>query len=120
MSVLERMCRLVLTWPFLEDLDIAMAKTDKLGVIEMNEQEKIPLVFKSYSQYLSCWEPLLIQEIKANLISNFSAKVKSKLNLGFIELYRKIDESTDLLALKTLECSFNNNNNNAIPAYYEK
>jgi len=69
---LERLCQQLLPWQILDSLSELQSQKN---ILEDHDevQSSLPIVFESYLHYVVVWEPLLIEEIKASILSNFGS-----------------------------------------------
>ena len=95
---LNRLCEKLLDWRILTDL--AGTKM-RLAGVPSAIVGGIPLVFKSYMEYVEVWEPLLIAEIKANILS--SALSLSSGREVPVELHESSDSASSS-SPSTLKC----------------
>eukprot|EP01038_Epipyxis_sp_PR26KG_P004254 gene4254-6033_t len=86
----ERLCELLSTW--------------KILISDNKQLQSIPLKFQSLKEYISIWEPLLLDEIKANIKSNFLAKSTAQMQ-SFPLIFSVTDASSNS-NLCTFESTF--------------
>jgi hypothetical protein len=67
---LNRLCEKLLEWRILPDLAGSNRPSVRAARVPPAIDVHVPLVFKNYVEYVEIWEPLLLAEIKANLLSN--------------------------------------------------
>lgn len=71
---LERLCEKLLDWNFYEHC--CLAATTKTKDMPVQPFHHIPTVFQSFNEYISIWEPLVFDEIRANVLNNFAVRLK--------------------------------------------
>lgn len=99
---LERLCDLLLPWSFL--CDYAKYSVNKEKPQLSNTVEPIPIHFESYHHYIQAWTPLIIEEIKANLLANFKLDSRS----GSVTLNFGPEKKGSRSGVITLDCVFEN------------
>ena len=67
---LFKFCELILNWNILDEYQNEQFLNDN-GNASKGLNGTIPIIFHSQHQYIDIWEPLVMEEIKANTISNF-------------------------------------------------
>lgn len=106
---LERLCEKLLDWNFYEQC--CLAATTKTKDMPVKPFHNVPTVFESYNEYIEVWEPLVFDEIRANVLNNFAARLKrvrSK-EFQFSVSENKLKES-NLMTLETQFLPPNKNN----------
>lgn len=95
---LDRLCELLLSW----DIISALSSPTATNFVSINS---LPSAFNDMKEYIEVWEPLIVEEIKANIISNAPSNMKSRRG-GTVNL-----ASLDVIDLNTttirLWCEFN-------------
>ena len=87
---LDQMCKLILEW-----------KLD--SITDMIERPpKIPLIFDSIENYIRIWEPLLVSDMKENILSNLSYSSFDKCKSGSIFLTQIPNNNKGCI----VDCSF--------------
>jgi hypothetical protein len=67
---LEKMCGHLVCWSLLEDLKESNGQRSGGPVQEEVSLPRLPISFSTCREYIESWEPLLVEEIKANILSN--------------------------------------------------
>jgi len=109
---LDRLCDLLLSWNLREDLvsnlpvDASHATASGLSDNKpKNTFKKIPSTFPDgYASYLRTFEPFVMEEIKANVLSKVLAKSFSSLQKGYTYLYQESGVST-VMPIIQLNCN---------------
>ena len=58
---------------------------------------KLPLTFQSFQEYISLWEPLMIEEMRENILSNYKTKSANEISKGCFQFQSsKVLPSTTL------------------------
>lgn len=79
---LERLCELLLDWRILDDISSGRnTRTDNNTGSTFN---LLPNSFLTCQEYVTAWEPLLIEEIKANVVSNSSLNKRNQPKYGTV------------------------------------
>jgi hypothetical protein len=73
---LDRLCELIVDWRILEDV----SKDRKAR--NSSTFSDLPKCYIDYQYYLTSWEPLLIEEIKANILSNLPLSTRRQSKKG--------------------------------------
>jgi DNA-binding Xre family transcriptional regulator len=73
---LDRMCELLLDW------EISSFAASKNSEDVPPEFAKLPLNFQHFHEYVTLWEPLMIEEMKENVKSNYRTKSAKELKKG--------------------------------------
>jgi hypothetical protein len=71
---LDRLCSRLLSWKFVQDASKAVqSRADRSfdHVILPEGIQVLPNVYKSFEDYASAWEPLMIEEMKESILSHF-------------------------------------------------
>lgn len=76
-SPFDRLCILISKWTFIPDVHQAI--DIKIRDLPVQAFDQIPVTFPEYNDYVVAWEPLLFEEIKANLLSNFCPKARTNI-----------------------------------------
>ena len=69
---LDRMCELLLGWRILEDVGRGRSSKNTSS----SDLERLPYTYPDYEAYLKSWEPLLIEEVKAGVLTNLPLNTK--------------------------------------------
>lgn len=97
---LDRLCDLLLDWDVMADL--AKPPTGKPSADENSALEpvgeQLPAFFSCFHEYISRWEPLVIEEMKENVLSNFRSKTIQGVKKGYLQF-----SCTDVLPHAVLE-----------------
>ncbi len=102
---LDRLCELLLPWNLLESLKFANDSLQDKRVIK-----KIPTRFESHDEYYNIWEPVLVEEIKANIMSHVPQISRTNVKAG--TLYVGPGEGSDSSsALIRLHCTVDSQKN---------
>lgn len=97
---LERLCELLLPWQLLNSL--SEFNLQKNLIDECEEQSILPIGFESFQHYVAVWEPLLIEEIKASILSNFSTSFSKSTSVYFgVPVTEALSGKTDLILLES-------------------
>lgn len=72
---LQRLVEKLLDWNFYDQCCLA-AKT-KTKDMPVKPFLHVPTVFQSYNEYIDVWEPLVFDEIRANVLNNFAVRLKT-------------------------------------------
>ena len=101
---LDRLCALLLGWQILDDV----GKERSSNSVFDSNYVPLPTCYETYQQYLRCWEPMLIEEIKAGILSNLplSTKRQSKCGIAMVSVQGMSLPSSILI---NLNCVFNEN-----------
>lgn len=104
---LDRLCELLLDWRILEDIRKGRER-ERNSTSARTEYAKLPNSYATYQQYLTYWEPLLLQEIKAGILSNLplSTKRLSKCGTAMISAQDSCRTSSTVI---NLNCVFTKN-----------
>ncbi len=105
-SPFERLCELLAKWDFLPDACRAVTTKSKDMPVQFFEQ--IPTMFPSFRKYIDTWEPLLFDEIKSNLLNNFSSRVRNNIRSKQFQFSLAEDQSKSNY-LQILETQFGTN-----------
>jgi len=97
---LDRFCELLLNW--------SISDTDKNKQHEVNEERTVPLTFSSYSSYVKTWEPLLIIETRACILSS----IPTKCGTGSVRAC-PVDMEHVSSPLVKLQCALSNDTDNS-------
>ena len=95
-SPIDRLGLLLLNWKPLQDSQIQ---------IQNSEKSHIPETFESVDEYIAAFEPYLIDELKAAVMSNFSSN--NKIVGGNLNFCTSRDSDATLL---TINCSIKSSN----------
>jgi hypothetical protein len=87
---LDRLCELLLDW------EISSFSAAKNSEDVPPEFAKLPLNFQHFHEYVTLWEPLMIEEMKENVKSNYRTKPARELKKGHFSF-----KSSDRLPYKT-------------------
>jgi hypothetical protein len=91
---LDRLCEILLDWDFPASMLATMKSknggTEVHGTFDnlyFNENGfiKLPLTFQNFYEYITMWEPLIIEEMKENVLSNYKTKPLSVIRRGCIQ-----------------------------------
>lgn len=68
-SALDRLAKLLLQWDFIEDFH--SRRKQRQAVLESisSSSASLPTTFSTSLEYIQAWEPLIVKEIKAGIIS---------------------------------------------------
>lgn len=77
---LDRLSEKLLDWDFQSTLS-----EDKKRPISSVNPTKLPIVFHNYPEYIKSWEPLVIEEMMENVISNFISRGLSGVRGGYLQ-----------------------------------
>jgi hypothetical protein len=104
---LDRLCELLLDWRILEDVRKGRER-ERDSTSARKDNVKLPNCYATHQQYLTSWEPLLIQEIKAGILSNLplSTKRSSKCGTAMISAQDSSQTSSTVI---NLNCVFSKN-----------
>jgi hypothetical protein len=105
-SPFERLCELLAKWDFIPDA--RQAVTTKSKDMPVQFFDHVPTIFPSFATYIETWEPLLFDEIKANVLSNFSSKIRSSLKSKPFQ-FSLAEEQSKQSCLQILETQFTSN-----------
>jgi hypothetical protein len=96
---LDRLCEILLDWDFPTSM-LATMKSKNGGTetnvaydnLYFNENGfiKLPLTFQNFYEYITMWEPLIIEEMKENVISNYKTKPLHEIKRGYLQ-FKSID-----------------------------
>jgi hypothetical protein len=100
---LDRLCELLLDWRILDDVGRKLDFRSEVTAFP-NLQNSFPC----YQEYLSSWEPLLIDEMKANILTNLPMSTKRQSKRGTAMVSTQGASKTDALLIN-LNCSFTEN-----------
>jgi hypothetical protein len=100
---LDRLCELILDWRILEDVSKDRQARNSSTFSDL------PKCYSNFQYYLTSWEPLLIEEIKANILSNLplSTKRQSKKGTAMVSNQGSNHLSSQLI---NLNCYFTQSN----------
>lgn len=78
---LDRLCEMLLDW------DISAFRLSKRNEEEIIRPEyaKLPLIFQNFHEYITLWEPLMIEEMRENVKSNYRTKPSREIKKGTIQ-----------------------------------
>ncbi len=99
---LDRLCELLLPWNLLEAIKVP---TDSLH--EKRIIRKIPTRFESHDEYYNVWEPVLLEEIKSNIITHVPQISRNNVKAGTLHIGpgEGTDSSSSLIRLHcTIDC----------------
>ena len=110
---LNRLCELLLPWTsvareFSNYTRGGGEKTEESVEIYSNLRP-LPNVFDTYDEYLTAWEPLVVEEIKSSVLNSMSARINAKgnqshkFNCNIAEISPQNGSCTHLVAL---DCNF--------------
>jgi hypothetical protein len=105
-SPFERLCELLAKWDFVPDA--CQAVTTKIKDMPVQFFDQIPTIFPSFANYIDTWEPLLFDEIKANVLSNFSSKIRGNIKSKPFQ-FSLAEEQSKQSYLQILETQFTTN-----------
>lgn len=71
-NAFTRLCVHLVTWDFVRDF--ASRDSVSAPAIAAAAARQLPLVYSTVEEYAAHWEPALVEEIKANVISNLAAR----------------------------------------------
>ena len=94
---LERLCKLLLPWKILDLSSKENVLADSSGEVECTFNH-IPILFQTYQQYVDAFEPLMIEEMKAGILSNLKSgeAQTSHCQFSVLESFEKVGELTVL------------------------
>lgn len=101
---LDRMCELLLDWHILADIGVGRGFKDNSS----SSKEALPTFYASHRSYVEHWEPLLIEEVKACILSNLPLNTKRRSKCGTAMVSSQGGGSANL-TLMNLNCSFTGN-----------
>lgn len=98
---LDRLCEILLDWDFGAAITASLNKPSNgrdspPNALDHPEFVKLPLTFNNFHQYIMMWEPLMIEELRENVISNYKTKPLNEIKKGFLQF-----KSSDRLPLAT-------------------
>lgn len=101
---LDKLCALLLGWQILDDVG---KERSSISLCDSN-YAPLPTSYENFLQYLACWEPMLVEEIKAGILSNLplSTKRQSKCGIAMVSVQGVSLPSSILI---NLSCVFNEN-----------
>lgn len=90
---LDRLCEKLLGWDFMKDLEQNLKHSNNIQELRESrsaananalrpELKKVPITFNTYLEYLNIWEPLAIEEMKAQITSEFRGLVSDRVTLN--------------------------------------
>jgi hypothetical protein len=98
---LERMCELLLSWLILEDL----SKGRSSNSTAPSECSRLPTSYLTHQSYVESWEPWLIEEVKASILSNLPLNTRKQSKCG-TAMVSSQDSSSPRAGLINLNCAF--------------
>lgn len=104
---LDRLCELLLDWRILDDIGKGRER-DREAVAARPEYAKLPDCYMTYQHYLTSWEPLLMQEIKAGILSNLPLSTKRLSKCGTATISAQ-DSNRTSATVVNLSCVFAKN-----------
>lgn len=105
---LDRLCDLLLPWSLIDDVVRGSSRENKAESVlssDNKQSQLLPNVFEDYLDYVTRWEPLLIEEIKANTLSNLTQNTRDKQRSGTVNV--ALAEDTRRSKTVKLDCTFN-------------
>ena len=93
---LDRLCELILPWNLLEAVKVSNDSLHDRRMIR-----KIPTRFESHEEYYNIWEPILLEEIKANIITHVPQISRNNVKAGTLHIGpgEGTDSSSSLIRL---------------------
>eukprot|EP01039_Chlorochromonas_danica_P005350 gene5350-5886_t len=85
---LDRLCDHLLDWNLTTDLKEQLQNrksVDDLSSSTTGQEDSLPSAFSCFHEYISLWEPLLLTEMKANVVTNFRSKSMQSLKKGLLQ-----------------------------------
>lgn len=85
---LDRLCDRLLDWNLTTDLKEQLQNrksVDDLSSSSTDQEDSLPSAFSCFHEYISRWEPLLLTEMKANVVTNFRSKSMQSLKKGLLQ-----------------------------------
>jgi hypothetical protein len=81
---LERLCEVMTNWNILNDVITGNSFNNQEDHVPSltSRIETIPTIFESCAKYYNTWEPLLIDEIKANICANLVHNTRNSSKTG--------------------------------------
>jgi hypothetical protein len=104
---LDRLCELLLDWRILDDIGRGRER-ERDSTSARTECAKLPNSYATHQQYLTSWEPLLIQEIKAGILSNLPLSTKRASKCGTAMISAQDSSRTNSTVIN-LNCVFSKN-----------
>ena len=101
---LDRMCELLLDWQILANIEGGRGLKENSSL----PRESLPTFFASHRSYIEHWEPLLVEEVKACILSNLPLNTKGRSKCGTAMVSSQGGGNTNL-SLMNLNCSFTGN-----------
>ena len=104
---LDRLSEIILGWNILEDVANTTRKSfesDKNWQLD-GAVDVLPDVYRSYNEYASAWEPIMIKEMQDAIVSKFASTIESALS-GTLHSTVASHRSPDS-TMQHLESSFN-------------
>ena len=101
---LDRLCELLLDWPILEEITDGRSSKSTSNI----QNIKLPNCFPTHELYLSSWEPLILEEIKASVLSNLPLSTRKLSKSGRATVSSQGSSQSKSL-LVNLNCSFTSN-----------
>jgi hypothetical protein len=105
---LDRLCELLLPWPIIDDIVRQSRDHDFPGNRDVNDTDNSSLVlpdtFTDCMQYVEMWEPLVIDEIKASVLSSLPQNTRDPQRRGTVDVACLEDSRNS--SLVRLECAF--------------
>ena len=98
---LDRMCELLLDWRILSDINGGRGSK---GISDSSDL-RLPTSYISHQSYLESWEPLLLEEVKASIISNLPMNTKRQSKCG-TAMVSSQGAGGARVSLVNLNCSF--------------
>lgn len=78
-NVFDRFCEKILGWRIIDEIK-GVSKKEKDSVTNT-----LPCVFSSSEEYVSCWEPLMIEEIQGSIGSNIPLNTRVNAKKGALK-----------------------------------
>ena len=106
---MDRLCELLLDWRILEDIELGKRKPDLTDLV------RLPNFYPTHQSYLASWEPLLIEEMKAGILSNLPLSTKRRSKCGTV-LISTHESGSSRSTLINLNCAFVGNTKENVPS----
>lgn len=101
---LDRLCEMLLDWRILEDITDGRSSRSTSS----SENTRLPNYFPTHELYLSSWEPLLLEEIKASVLSNLPLSTRKLSKSGRATVSGQGSNQSKSV-LVNLNCAFTSN-----------
>ncbi len=94
-NLLDRLAKRLIVW----DIAVDLKKRGGYHAVDVSDLEllRLPRTFPSFREYLRIWEPLMMAEMRANIISDVRSANSNSIQMGTVQICPEKDIPTDLI-----------------------